>query len=74
MQQFAASNNLFKRIQFESQHESQNGFVNGYDSALLDIRQALCFDGEEHADLAIVLTLLEEQNMKRRQNALESRA
>ena len=53
--------------------ETNPAFVYGYDRALRDIRASLCFEGDDHGDLNIVLTLLERQNAALLQASLPRR-
>lgn len=48
--------------------ETSPAFIYGYDRALKDIRLALSFEGGDHADMDVVLTLLERQNSHLRQD------
>lgn len=63
MNELAASGNSANVVRMEV----NPAFIYGYDRALQDIRSALSFEGDDHADLDVVLTLLERQNAKLRE-------
>lgn len=63
MNELAATGNSTNVVQIDI----NPAFIYGYDRALQDIRSGLSFDGGDHADLDIVLTLLERQNAKLRE-------